>query len=1127
VIDDRYQVEGRAGGTGWGTWYLARDLDTGRQVSVKILDSRFELEHAVRQAVIDEAFALVRIRHVNVLGVERVIAREEYVGVVMEPFVGETLDAIINTRRNTIPLPEVLDVFTMVVEGVRAAHEAHLLHRDLKAANVLVDTKGIAKLVDFGLGCKDRSGARWKQPGQGLYGTLTSLAPELFGDGDWSKPQGDIYALGILLFNLVTGALPFNLPPAVPEQERLRAFAQMHAQEPLPALRSLRAGVPEVFERIVRRAAAKTPQARYADCRALLEALTEARRGLRDMEVLRRATQGEHSSTDDSPEERQLTADKVRFEEAAEALASLYESVDNHPSLVALLMKRIANAAQPAVKARLMRQLARVLDEKLHLAGRALRVLEDALLQDLASAEALQALERFAGRNRAWPEVARVLGRALEQARELPPRTASEWHKRRSRWLAEFVADREGAEAALLRALELVPGDDEALRALESLLRLASRDRELFEVLQRRARVATEPGWRRELYKEAVSIAVRAGDSEAAEQLLAEVLAAAPEETWAAQEAALLKQSAPAVAAEVSLEQHVARARQHLVAHMAHAWAELEELVPVPEARQLALQEFLADLLAAETPSAPPPPPPAREQQPDRKAPRPKASTPPPPVVPRAATTPAAAKGSAARPASETAAGTELVRPARILQISSAGLQEEEVTAKFAAPEPRSSVDAAAPVLQLPTVPGQGPASVEEHTSMSSCRAMIRDCISWMQSQAFHMTDPMNQRVMLRESAAVALAVGDRTVAEQLLREIIRVDDTCLWAFDELISMRQALGDRLEAQVLLKRRNDLGRTRGFILAAGQRNPSRLVADGKDVFWVQMGDRSESDAISQFSVMRARKDGYGVGYLVDELIGSPHVGLAADEEAVYVNPGFGSVMRANKVGGKLRELGRARAALGREDAETVFSWDELGIAVAGPDVFWTDHEGNLKTVGKSGESAPVVLPGRRRRYHGVVVDDSNVYWVESGRKETLAVKQMDKELLLSSRDEKRKTTVATDDLHRFPSGLNVRLIGQSPTHLYCASDLVVMSIQKADGEVRDLVRHGSSITSGAVHGDCAYWTDQAGTITSCALREAEPVVLCSRQPQPCAIAVDETHVYWANRGDGTIRHLQKD
>ncbi|MBI5532175.1 MAG: protein kinase [Deltaproteobacteria bacterium] len=1090
VIDDRYQVEKRTGSTGWGTWYLARDLDTSRQVSVKILDARFDPDREVKQAVIDEAFALVRIRHGNVLGVERVIVREDYAGVVMEPFVGETLDAILKKRRNKILIEEALDLYCMVVEGVKAAHEAGLMHRDIKASNVLVDSSGIAKLVDFGLACKDKSGARWRQPGQGFYGTLTYLAPELFSDGDWSKPQGDIYALGILLFKMLTGSVPFALPRGISEDERLAGFAKLHALQPIPAMRTLRGGIPDALDRVVLRACAKTPEARHPSCQALLDDVAAARSSLRDVEILRVATQGERAPAEASAELRALCADLDRFEQAAEALASLYDSLDDHASWVALQMKRLGLATRPDHKARLQRALARVLDEKLHLTGRAQRVLEESLLVDLTDPDVLVALERTAIRNRSWGEAAKALAKALEQHRDLPAALGCSHHKRLARWLAEFVADRAGAEAALKKALTLVADDDEALRALEGLFRLSSRDRDLVEVIHRRAATTRDPDWRRELYKEAWGIAMRIGETARAEQLLRELATSAPEDPWAAQELARLAYNPrpsqkPAAPVAEELDAQLARARQLLEARMPQLLSELEAAVPNPIARQRALEEYLRPRPGDRITRPPLPAPPVR-----------KATTvPPPPPPPRA---------------------------------EARSVPDDEVTMRRPFPSVTEMQVGASPPLEGPSTLPSPESPLEQHdvhTSMSSCRAMIRDCITYLQTQATQVTDPINQRAILRESAVVALAVGDRRVAEQLLREIIRVDDTCLWAFDELIAQRQAQGDRLEAQVLIKRRNDLGRARGFILATRQHNPTQLVSDKSSVYWIQTTGQSEAEAISEFSVMQVRKDGYGLSFLVENLIGSPHVSLAVDDAAVYANAGFGSLTRVTKAGARMQELGRSSKK--GDDGETVFSWDELSIAVDETSAFWTDHEGNLTVASKSGEGSPVVLPGRRRRFHGVMVDEQNVYWVESGRREALTMKSTAKQLLLTRiSPPAKRTSVAADDMHRFAQGINVRLIGQDAGHVYCASDLIVMAVDKSNGTLTEVARHGAKITCGAVQSGKVYWGDEAGAISASDLEGKEVVVLCSGQHDPCAIAVDDHHVYWANRGDGTIRHVAK-
>lgn len=267
IVDRKYKIEKLLGEGGMGVVWLCRDVVTEIPVVLKAIRSEFTHIKDYRDRILAEGRALARIDHPNVVRLNAVVAEENEVYLVMQYIDGESLESRIekNAATNTqFSIGEALTIFRQIVGGVSAAHAEGIIHRDLKPANVLIRAKdGAVKVTDFGI-AKDESEA---QAGQGktvgVIGSVRYMAPEqCTGKKDLDK-RVDIYALGILLFELLTGTRPF-------EAESNFELMTKHVNEPLPSVSARRSDVPQWLENIVRRCAEKKREARFSSCEELL-----------------------------------------------------------------------------------------------------------------------------------------------------------------------------------------------------------------------------------------------------------------------------------------------------------------------------------------------------------------------------------------------------------------------------------------------------------------------------------------------------------------------------------------------------------------------------------------------------------------------------------------------------------------------------------------------------------------------------------------------------------------------------------------------------------------------------------------------------------------------------------------
>ncbi len=273
VIDGRYQLMGLLGEGGMGAVYRAQMAD-GQQVAVKLLHEELEGEPALRERFEREARALFGLEHPNILRVFDFGVYGDKPYLVMELLQGQSLDEL--TLDGPLAPGRAFELFGQALQGLAHAHAQGVLHRDLKTENIFVsrlpDGREVAKLLDFGLVKfvdDDRWGQSRKLTVQGsVFGTPAYMPPEQCA-GAPTDARSDVYSMGVILFELMTGLWPFM------EEDRMAMF-QAHLTRPVPRLDVSRDdGVRfrEELEAILQRAMAKLGKDRFANAVEMLEAL--------------------------------------------------------------------------------------------------------------------------------------------------------------------------------------------------------------------------------------------------------------------------------------------------------------------------------------------------------------------------------------------------------------------------------------------------------------------------------------------------------------------------------------------------------------------------------------------------------------------------------------------------------------------------------------------------------------------------------------------------------------------------------------------------------------------------------------------------------------------------------------
>ncbi|MCT1606944.1 protein kinase [Nesterenkonia massiliensis] len=271
TIDGRYVITKRIARGGMSTVYLARDERLHRDVAVKVLFPHMAEDRKVVQRFEQEARTSALISHPNVVQVLDQGQTRETAYMVMEYVPGATLRTLLKSGPMT---PRLTLAYTQaILAGLAAAHRAGLVHRDIKPENVLVSPEGRIKLADFGLA----RAATHHSGTSTLMGTVAYISPELL-SGEGADERADIYAVGILLYEMLTGVQPYTGDSPV-------RVAFQHVNSTVPAPSSYVPGLPQALDELVREATRTDPAERPKNADALLDMLQEVREQLSDEEL--------------------------------------------------------------------------------------------------------------------------------------------------------------------------------------------------------------------------------------------------------------------------------------------------------------------------------------------------------------------------------------------------------------------------------------------------------------------------------------------------------------------------------------------------------------------------------------------------------------------------------------------------------------------------------------------------------------------------------------------------------------------------------------------------------------------------------------------------------------------------
>ena len=260
VIADRYEVVSHIGQGGMADVFLAVDTILNRQVAIKILRADLSTDAVSILRFEREAQAAAALAHPNSVEIYDVGDYKGQHYIVMEYVTGKTLKQVIRSRGPLVN-EEAVDIMKQLCSAISEAHSRGIIHRDIKPQNVIVKADGSIKILDFGIATA--KGSMQLAQANNVMGSVHYLAPEL-AKGEAASPQSDIYALGIVLYEMLAGDVPFKADQAV-------QIALKHMREPMPDVRLINASVPQSIANVITRATAKDPNNRYGSCREMLQ----------------------------------------------------------------------------------------------------------------------------------------------------------------------------------------------------------------------------------------------------------------------------------------------------------------------------------------------------------------------------------------------------------------------------------------------------------------------------------------------------------------------------------------------------------------------------------------------------------------------------------------------------------------------------------------------------------------------------------------------------------------------------------------------------------------------------------------------------------------------------------------
>src|SRR3989442_6384043 len=268
VFDKRYVIKRKLGSGGMADVYLAEDQELGRRVALKLLDERHASDEQFVERFRREAQSAGRLNHPNIVSIfDRGLAEGTYY-IAMEYLDGRTLKELL-VRNGPTPIPIAIDYARQILSALAFAHRNGIVHRDIKPHNIVVGGDGRLKVTDFGIA---RSGASQMTEVGSIVGTAQYLSPEQ-ARGAPVDPRSDLYSLGIVLYEMLTGKVPFTGDAPV-------EIAMKHLSAIPEPPSKIRPGVPHDLDAVVMRALAKDPEQRYGSAEEMDADLARVSRGV-------------------------------------------------------------------------------------------------------------------------------------------------------------------------------------------------------------------------------------------------------------------------------------------------------------------------------------------------------------------------------------------------------------------------------------------------------------------------------------------------------------------------------------------------------------------------------------------------------------------------------------------------------------------------------------------------------------------------------------------------------------------------------------------------------------------------------------------------------------------------------
>lgn len=257
-INDRYEVIKSIGEGGMANVYLAYDTILDRRVAIKVLRGDLSNDEKFVRRFQREALSASSLSHPNIVEMYDVGEDNGIYYIVMEYIEGVTLKQLIK-KRGALTLSEAIDIMLQITDGISQAHDSYIIHRDLKPQNIMIKEDGTIKITDFGIAMALNSTQLTQT--NSVMGSVHYLPPEQ-ASGKGSTIRSDIYSMGILFYEILTGSLPFKGDNAV-------EIALKQMRDEIPSVRKKNPAIPQSVENVIIKATAKNPKNRYSDAKEM------------------------------------------------------------------------------------------------------------------------------------------------------------------------------------------------------------------------------------------------------------------------------------------------------------------------------------------------------------------------------------------------------------------------------------------------------------------------------------------------------------------------------------------------------------------------------------------------------------------------------------------------------------------------------------------------------------------------------------------------------------------------------------------------------------------------------------------------------------------------------------------